>query len=311
MPFWLQLVIPVAAGLVSALMGIALVPYLQKLRCFPPQAPRKEGEEAAGEERKPIMGGLLLLSGIVFAIVLGMTLLMQFGGIDRTASAFQEQLDRVCGIGITAALWCVIGIVSDVLIVRGRYNPNLWNYILLPLVLMAVIGPMEFLFHGNPHQWWFWLIPPVCGTVCFVWEFDLERDTDGARITVNAVELLVLTILFLRKSQSLPAVCTLAAAGACLGCMIWCMHPAKCRLGKTGEYLIAGFVPLLCLWNGMYKELALFMGVFALQQIYRLRKHENQYLTAGMAEAGIQPAGRIAILAGLAAFCGLMALLLK
>ena len=311
MPFWLQLVIPVTAGLVSAVLGIALVPYLQKLRCFPPPVPRNEGKEAAGEERKPIMGGLLLLAGIVFASVPGVTLLMQFGGIDRTSSAFSEQLDILYGTGITILLWGAIGIVSDVLIVRGRYNLNLWNYILLPLVLMAVIGPMEYLFHENPHQWWLWMIPPVCGTVCFVWEFDLERDTDGALITVNAVELLVLTMLFLRKSQHLPAVCTLAAAGACLGCMVWCMHPAKCRLGKSGEYLIAGFVPLLCLWYGMYRELALFMAVFLLQQLYRLRKHKNQYLTEAMAEAGLQPLKRIAILAGITAFCGLMALLLK
>ena len=67
MPFWLQLVIPAAAGLVSALMGIALVPYLQKRRAFPPQAPKKEGDEAAEEERRPLLGGLLLLAGVLFA----------------------------------------------------------------------------------------------------------------------------------------------------------------------------------------------------------------------------------------------------
>lgn len=312
MPIWLQLVIPVAAGLVSWLMGIALVPYLQKLRFFPPELPKDtESREAAGEERRPIMGGLLLLAGLVFAGVLGVTLLMQFGGMDRTSPAFSEQLDLLCGTGITAGLWCVIGIVSDVLMIRGRYNPNLWNYILLPLVLMAVACPMEYLFHGNPHQWWIWLIPPVVGTFCFVWECDLEHDTDGALITVNAVELLALTMLLLRQSQKLPAVFTLAAAGACMGTMVWCLHPARCRLGRTGEYLIAGIVPLICLWYGMYRELALMMAVFVLQQLYRLWKHENKYLTEGMAEAGIQPLARIAILAGIAVFCGLMALLLK
>ena len=311
MPFWLQLLIPAAAGLVSALMGIALVPYLQKLRAFPPQAPKKEDDEAAEEERRPLLGGLLLLAGTVFAAVLGFALLMQFGGNDRTSTAFQEQLDTFYGVGITTALWGIVGIISDVMIVRGRYNAGLWDYILLPLVLMAALAPMEFCFHADYHKWWLWLAPPLVATICFVWELGLERDTDGALISVNAVELLVLTMLLLRRSQGLPAVLTLAGAGACLGCMVWCLHPAKCRLGRSGEYLIAAFVPMLCGYYGMYKELALFMAVFVLQQLYRFRKHEDKFLTAGMAEAGIPPLGRIAILAGLAAFCGLMALLLK
>ena len=312
MPFWLQLVISAAAGIVSAVMGIALVPFLTKKCVFQPDPPKKDGgEDAAREERRPVMGGLLLLGGTVFAVVLGSALLMQFGGIDRTSSAFQEQLDTFYGVGITIALWGIIGIVSDVLIVSGRYNAGLWDHILLPLVLMAALLPMEFCFHADTHQWWLWLAPPLFATICFVWELGLERNTDGALISVNAVELLMLTMLLLRNSQGLPAVLTLAGAGACLGCMVWCLHPAKCRLGRTGEYLIAGFVPMLCGYYGMYKELALFMAVFALQQLYRLRKRENKSLTEAMAETGIQPAGRIAILAGLAAFCGVMALLLK
>ena len=149
MPFWLQLVIPAAAGLVSALMGIALVPYLQKRRAFPPQAPKKEGDEAAEEERRPMLGGLLLLAGTVFAVALGFALLMQFGGNDRTSTAFQEQLDTFYGVGITTALWGIVGIISDVMIVRGRYNAGLWDYILLPLVLMAALAPMEFCFHAD------------------------------------------------------------------------------------------------------------------------------------------------------------------
>ena len=97
MPIWLQLVTAVSAGGVSALLGIALVPYLKKLRYFPPQEPKpdaaqeSEGEfpktehpEAVQEEQRPIMGGLLTAAGILFALVLGGTLFLQFGGADRT-----------------------------------------------------------------------------------------------------------------------------------------------------------------------------------------------------------------------------------
>ena len=61
---------------------------------------------------------------------------------------------------------------------------------------------------------------------------------------------------------------------------------------------------------GFYKELALFMAVFLLDKAFRFFRRDHNYLTEAMVEDGIAPHGRIAVLAGLAAFCGVMALLL-
>ena len=316
MPVWLQLVCAVSAGLVSWLLGIALVPYLTKQRFFHPEQRRPDTEDSdtlTREERRPTMGGLLLLAGILFALVLSGTLFLQFSGFDRTSAAFPEQLRKLQGAGIYTAILCGIGILNDVLLVRGRYNPTLWAYILLPLVFMAAMGCIDLLAYTEAEQiaYRWLLLLPFAACFCFVWEYDMERKTDGALITVNAVELLLLTILLLRKMYYIPSLLTLSGAGACLGSMVWCLHPAKCRLGRTGQYLLGGLLPSVCMACGMYKELALFMAVFFLQQLYRLRKRENKYLTDGMAESGISPHGILAILAGLAAFCGIMALLLK
>lgn len=316
MPFWLQLVIPAASGLVSACLGIALVPYLQKLRFFPPDQPEREQsaqEEISREERKPILGGLLLLAGIAFAMVPGIALFLQFGDADRTSSGFAAQTAQLSGACIYPTMLCAIGICSDVLLVRGRYHLKFWQNLLIPLVLTAILLTLAII---NPtfsrlSDGLLWLSIIPLAVVCFGLECDLEHDTDGVLISVNAVELLVLTMLLLRRSLYMPALLTLAGAGACFGSMVWCLHPAKCRIGKTGEYLLGGILPVICLWNGMYRELALFMAAGILQQLYRLHKRENKCLTEGMAESGIQPAGRIAILAGLSAFCGLMTLLLK
>ncbi len=313
MPFWLQLVCALSAGITAAVMGIALIPYLQKLRFFPPEQSASEDAEGIREERKPSMGGLLLLGGILFSLVLSVTLWLQFSGTDRTSLTTAAHYRRFLASAAYTGVLCAIGILSDYLIIRGKYNRNLWNYILLPLVLAAAVLIFRFLGFTTEELYSDFrllvLAAPAC--LCFVLEYGLERDTDGMLISVNAAELLILTILFLRKACYLPSILTLAGAGACLGCMMWCLHPAKCRIGKTGCYLLGGLLPSLCLTNGMYRELALFMAVGILQQLYRLHKHENTYLTEAMTESGISPYGRIVILAGLAVLCGGIALFLK
>ena len=309
MPIWLQIVCALSAGLVSALLGIALVPFLRKVRAFPPDAPK--GETLTDEERRPIMGGLLLLAGILFALVLSGTLWLQCSGADRTSDAFSEQLRKFAAPAGYAGILCGIGIISDILIVRGRYNRMLWDYIVPPMVLMAAmvsVGYLGFTEAELTSNHWLVLLPlPAC--ICFALEYLVERDTDGAGITVNAVEFLLLTILLLRKSLYLPSLLTLAAAGACIGCMVWCLHPAKCRIGKTGKFLLGGLLPQICLVCGMYKELALFMAVFLLQELYPKWTRGDKYFTEALAGGRIQPLGQIAILAGIAALCGVIALL--
>lgn len=308
-PVWIQLVTAVSAGLVSALLGVALVPYLQKLRFFPSDA----GEENAEEARKPISGGILLFAGLLSALVLGGTLYLQCSGADRTDAAFSEQLRKLTGVCVYSGLLFGCGFLTDYLTVRSRYYPKSGEKILLTAVfLTAAVCALLWGISGEERAASPWmLLLPVPAVLCFVWECGIERNTDGAIVSVNAVELLVLTVLLLRQSLALSALLTLAGAGGCLGCMVWCLHPAKCRIGRSGLYLLGGMLPMLCLEYGMYRELALFMAVFALQQIYRLRKRENKYLTEGMADAEIAPLSRIAILAGISAFCGVMALLLK
>ena len=324
MPIWLQLVTAVSAGGVSALLGIALMPYLKKLRYFPPQAPKpdaaqeSEGEspktehpEAVQEEQRPIMGGLLTAAGILFALVLGGTLFLQFGGADRTGSDFSDQLSLLEGMGVYIGTLWAVGVLNDWQMVHKRFNPTFWFSLTLPIVLIAGLLTVSIVFVDATMQQWYLILLPVVAVLCFGWMCDLERNTDGAMLTVNAVELLFLTMLLLKRSMYLPSLLTLASAGACLGSLVWCLHPAKCQMGRTGQFLLAAIVPIVCLLCGMYKELALFMAVCLLQRLYRFRKPNHQFLTEAMADSGIQPHARIGILTGIAAFCGVMALLLK
>lgn len=308
MPFWLQLVTAVSAGLVSALLGIALVPYLQKLRMFPPQEPSESGE-AAGEERRPIMGGILILAGTAFSFILSLALYLQFGDCDRTSAAFSSQTDLVRALGVYCLPLCAVGILCDWQTVRGRFDRKYWNTIRIPIVLIAAILAMLLGRRTDAGLYWYMALLPAAAAVCFQGKCGIERKIDGLLIPASAVELLVLTVILLKKDLALPAITAMAAAGASLGSMLWCLHPAKCRMGRTGMYFLAAIVPMLCLLCGLYRELALCMAVPTLQQGMRLLKKEP--LTDAMQNAGMKPEQIMTILTALTAFCGVMALLLK
>lgn len=314
MPIWLQLVTAVSAGLVSALMGMAFVPYLRKLRFYPPDVPEEHTAEVAGEERRPTMGGLLLIVGIAFSMVLCVTLFLQFGDADRTSDGFAREVDLLRSAGLYTAVLTVTGVVADYMTIRGRYQSRFRRNVLLPLALFAGAGAVVL---GRSEELgasvWMIAAIPAAAAACLLLMQNADQNTDGTLLTVNAVELLVLTVLLLRRSEHLLPVYTLASAGACMGCMVWCLYPAKCRIGYTGSYLLGSIVPMVCGLEGLYKELALFMAVHVLQELYRLRRHGGRRLTLteGLEAGGIAPHGRIAVMTGLAAFCGIMALLLK
>lgn len=314
-PFWIQLVTAVSAGLVSGVLGIALVPYLTKCRMFPPDSPetQEKAEERTREARKPLMGGLLTAAGILFALVLGGTLYLQFSGADRTGALLREQLRQLAAAGVFCGVMGGIGFLTDLFVARGISNRSVWWLFTDTSVIMAAvlcIGYLSFTDVQLSSNHWLAVLPlPL--VVCFIFGSKFERETDGALLTVNAISLLALTILLLRESLACSALLSLAAAGACFGTLVWCLHPAKCRIGTTGTGLLSGLVPYLCLQHGLYRALALLMAVFVLQEAFRFFRRDHLRLTEAMEQEGMAPPVRIAILAGITAFCGVMALLVS
>ena len=77
MSAWVQLAAALGAGLAAGIMGIALTPFLEKLRLFEPEPKTKDTQHKDGQEdtapvrRRPTMGGLLVLFGTLAGVVIG------------------------------------------------------------------------------------------------------------------------------------------------------------------------------------------------------------------------------------------------
>lgn len=300
MPVWLQLTAALSAAVASGVMGIAFVPFLRKLQMF---EPKQENAEQTGEQRKPLMCGLLILFGMLFGMVLGFTLYREFGNADRTSADYAEQMELLRLLLIHGSLSVLGGLIIDWMVIRGRLRYRIRPVLLMGAVFLVTLALL--LWQGN--RGFFLISASVLAAVCWQLIRSTEKETDGVTLSVNAVQLLTLTVPLLHDGQYAIALFTLTTVGACWGSMIWNLHPAKCRLGETGSCLFGSIVPMVCIMEGYWKALALCMAVYVLNALPYLR-YRSTLLTI-LKQNKTAAWKQITLFAGLALFCGIMQLL--
>ncbi len=318
MPLWLQLTAAVLAGLASGIMGAALVPFLQKLRFCEPLEPKEQRTEAAGDRMRPTMGGLLLVFGALFGLAISFALYRTFCVLDSTSVSVQQET-RLLLLSVGYALICAaVGFGIDRRIVARkplRRQPILLRVLavfLLTALLLVLYGTedtvLDFGFFRYDAGFLYLPLTAAAGTLLWMCTCALEEEPDGTTISVGGVLLLGLTILLMQAARDLPVLLTLTAAGACMGTLIWNLHPAKCRLGRTGSFWMSGMLTAVCLLSGLHLALLLTAAVYLLNLIPSWKKHGKTLQTA-MRQEGLKPWQRIAVLAGFAAFCSVIAVM--
>ena len=302
-PVWLQMVTALSAAAAAGTMGAALVPFLESRGLCDLEKQQTVEDAAEKEVRRPTMGGLLLCFGILFGLVLGAALLREFGSLDRTSLQYREQTVLLRTLLLHGVILALGGFVTDHARVRGRMRFHV--NILLPLGAVFLLSAgLLLLQEGMTYTI---LLPAAVTAVCWQVIQTAEKGTDGMSITLGTVQLLMMTVVLLKEKEAMPALYTLAGAGACMGCMVWGLHPAKCRLGSTGTYLLGGMVPLLCAAQGRWKLLALTMAVYVLNALPLLKKGERLTLLERMEKTGMAAWKRIAVLTCFAVFCSVLA----
>lgn len=316
MPIWLQLAAAVCAALASGIMGAALVPFLTKMRlCEPPQSPPEDGE-AAGNRLRPTMGGLLTVFGSMTGLGLSYALYRLFCTLDGTSLSVQQDTREIL-LAVGYALLCAgAGFAWDLRIVRRKIIPVYPK--LLPFLAVFLLTALFLLLCGNDVtvlDFGFWkynagllFIPllSLAGAVLWTAASAIEEETDGVSVSAGGVFLLGAAVLFLQENRAMHALLALTAAGACMGTLVWNLHPAKCRLGRTGSFWMAGAVTAVSLLHGQHMALLLTMAVYLLNRIPAWRKG-GVTLQAQLRCDGVRPWKQIAVFAGFAAFCSILA----
>lgn len=325
MPVWLQLITALTAAAASGVMGMALVPFLQKLHFCEPDTPSGKELEAQGNRLRPTMCGLLLLFGCMTSLVLSFALYRTFCTLDSTSLSVQTETRGMLACVGYAVLSAAAGFTTDLHIIRRkplrsspkllRSSPKLLRF--LGVFLLTALFQMhngmnttvlDFGFQQYDAGVLYVPLTAAMGAALWLCIVPIERDTDGISISMGGIFLLGITILFLQNARFICALPALAASGACMGSLIWNLHPAKCRLGKTGSFWMAGMITALSLQHGQHQILLLTMLVYLLDLLPAWCRG-GKTLQAWMHDAGMKHWQQIAVFSGFAAFCSILATL--
>ena len=318
MPIWLQLTAAVSAGAASALMGAAFVPFMKKQRFCEEETPQN-GDEVVRSALLPTMGGLLAVFGCLLGFVMAYVLYRTVFVIDYTAVSVQQNTkELLLAIGY-ALFWALLGMYADICIIRRRPLKRqpmplriAFVYIVTLLFLMLCATQQTVLDFGFfRYDAGILSIPltAAMGTAVFLLTQANGEKTDGMSISVSGVLLLGMAVLFMQEGNELHALLALAAAGACMGCFVWNLHPARCRIGRTGMLWLGAVVTAICLISHLHMAVLLTAAVYLLDRIPCLGKNKKT-LQEQLRQADMKPWQNIAVFAGFAAFCMAIAVML-
>ena len=248
--------IPVTAFIVCALIGPVLIPYLHKLKfgqsireCGPASHMKKSGT--------PTMGGLMMLAALVLALCWG---------------KFTPHVLMALVLTLGHA---VIGFIDDYIKVVMKRNLGLTakQKFLLQFILAGAYVYFAETHLQNTTLW----VPLVNITFDFGWAYyalafillvgttNAVNLTDGLDGLVSFVSVPVtLAYAFIAYMQGMLDVSgfALGLTGACLGFLLFNLHPAQVFMGDTGSLALGGGVAALALLTNTELLLVIIGGVY-------------------------------------------------
>lgn len=235
---------------VTALLGKWLVPFLHKINFG--QTIRESGPTWHKKKNgTPTMGGFMFIIGIIVAVAVCVPLYFRTSGQNPQVMLMREKiiggLLMACGFGF-------IGFLDDYIKVVKKRNLGLnvrQKLVLQFLVAGAYLyalyragsGSRMLVPFAGSVDWgvWYWLVS-LLGIVGMVNAVNFTDGIDG----LNASVTFFVCIAFLMIAGFLKltpvGVFAAAAAGGCLGFLLWNFNPAKVFMGDTGSLFLGGIV---------------------------------------------------------------------
>lgn len=323
----------VVAFIITAVIGKFLVPFLHKLNFG--QTILEEGPKwHKNKQGTPTMGGIMFIIGIVIATTAGVLLYaIGHGGLDSVS--------RFVFVGLIFALLNgAIGFVDDYVKVVKKRNLGLTaiQKLVLQFLAAAIYLFLMHIFNGNSQ------IPDTAIAVPFVSGFvdlgffyyiimaivlvgivNAVNLTDGIDGLVGSITFFACLFMMLIANVlgfGANVIYAAAAAGGCLGFLVWNFHPAKCFMGDTGSLFLGGLVCSVAVAMNMQLLLILIALMYLIEmfsvmlqvtyfklthgkRLFKMSPIHHHFEMCGWSEMKI-----VCVFSGFTALCGLGALLL-
>ncbi len=254
----------IVAFIISAVLGKFLIPYLHKLNfgqtildIGPSWHKNKQGT--------PVMGGIMFIVAITVVTIIS-TIIYIFAGANFINTFFAD-IPRECififaGLGLALANG-LIGFIDDYTKVVKKRNLGLtaiqklvFQFVVAGIYL-AVLGfagcgtTTIIPFIGEIDLGFFYYIIAAVVIVGMVNSVNLTDGVDGLDGSITFFACVAYMLIASMLGYLGVTAMSAAAAGACLGFLVWNFHPAKVFMGDTGSLFLGGLVVALAFAVGM------------------------------------------------------------
>ena len=245
----------IVAFAISAILGGYMIPKFRKLHFG--QTILEEGPNwHKSKQGTPIMGGLMFIAGTVIVTVISTIVYLFIGKnfIDLyIADMGRETVTIFAGLFLALAN-AMIGFVDDYTKVAKKRNLGLtakqklvlqFSAAIVYVAVLAIFGcgtETTIPFLGRVDLGFFYYIISAVVIVGMVNAVNLTDGVDGLNGSVTFFFCLVFMVIACMTSALGVTAMSAAAAGACLGFLLWNFHPAKIFMGDTGSLFLGGLV---------------------------------------------------------------------
>ncbi len=262
MSLWITLTVAVAAAAITACMGCWLVPVLKRLKygqTILDIGPKWHKEKKEGT---PTMGGLMFYIGITAAFIIGYIILWNCELISFDTVGAPDALKAISAL-IMGLCFGFVGFVDDYIKVRKKRNEGLsvMQKIVLQVLIIAAYftsrvlsgdtsTAIEIPFLGQLDLSFFYYILMGLVILYLVNAVNLTDGIDGLCGCVSFVYFISFAVITANIHLFGMTVLTVAAAGGCLGFLLWNFPPAKVFMGDTGSMFLGGLVAAVGIGSG-------------------------------------------------------------
>ncbi len=249
--------VAVTAFVVTALLGILIIPWLRKLKFGQTILDIGPIWHKKDKQGTPTMGGMLFIDGILIAFIVGFVFL-DYKGLISYEGAGMQQLILTVSTLIATFLFGFIGFLDDYIKVKKKQNEGLTpiQKIILQVLVIAAFFTVRYFsgdtstvitfpFIGQLDLWFLYYIVMGLGILYIVNAVNLTDGVDGLCSSVTFIYCITFAIISAMLSFNGFTVLSVAAAGGCLGFLVWNFHPAKVFMGDTGSMFLGGIVALM------------------------------------------------------------------
>lgn len=278
MPFWVNTVVALIAFGVSAAAGIFLIPLLKKLH-FGQTIYEKGPAWHKSKQGTPMMGGFMFIIGTLVAAAAGYAIFRfrQNGGATVPDNTGLYRL--LAGLAFALLNGC-IGFTDDYIKAVKKQNLGLkakqkmvMQFIVSAAFLYALwlLGDrstaIAFPFFGDVDFGIFYYPIMVLYLIFLTNAVNLTDGVDGLCGSVTVIVGLSFVMLCAAMGEWEYSIFAMALAGACLGFLVWNLHPAKVFMGDTGSMFLGGAVCAMGFAMHKHLLLALIAVVYVLDAL--------------------------------------------